>query len=258
MKYDAKDVTFIIPVKYDHPDREENLYLTLSFITHHFDTNIIIGEQGSDWFNWTDKFKILYTKFDYDCFHRTKMLNEMTKIATTPIIVNWDADVLCETNQLQKSFELIRNKEYDFVYPYDGRFARVDRVQWYRKLLKLKLTILKNQQFKGTLPGDKLSVGGAVVFDKNSFIRAGMENENFISHAPEDVERFWRFNMLGYFVGRVDGIIYHLDHYCGEDSGHKNDYQILNRSEWRRVKEMNPEELRQYISTWDWVPKIKL
>ena len=44
-KLDFSDVTFIIPVKYDHRDRKENLDITLNFLDK-FNTNIIIGEQG--------------------------------------------------------------------------------------------------------------------------------------------------------------------------------------------------------------------
>src|SRR6478609_7731482 len=45
-KINLKDTTFIIPVFYDHTDRKMNLMLTLNFLLEHFDTNIIIGEQG--------------------------------------------------------------------------------------------------------------------------------------------------------------------------------------------------------------------
>jgi len=252
----AKDVTFIIPVKYDHPDRKENLELTLKFIHKYFDTNIIIGEQG------TMKFGIYngedYITFPYDEFHRTKMLNQMVLVSNTSIIVNWDADVLVNPEQLKLAFEVIRNGLAEFVYPYDGRFARLNRKEWYPLLKrKLDLSLLEGCTFKGMYFTDKESVGGAIVFDKKSFIKAGMENEHFISHAPEDVERFWRFNALGFKVERVNGPIYHMDHWCGPDSGHGNDFKIINRSEWRRVKNMSIQELRDYISTWPWVPTIQ-
>jgi hypothetical protein len=251
----AKDVTFIIPVKFDHQDRKENLDLTIKFIKKYFDTNIIIGEQGTIKFGSYSN--VDYMTFPYEEFHRTKMLNQMTMVAKTPIVVNWDADVLVAPDQLDLAFDAIRQGMSDFIYPYDGRFARVSR-DWLPKLKKLDLSILDGVEFPGMRSHDKESVGGAIVFDKESFIMGGMENENFMSHAPEDVERYWRFNMLGFNVDRVTGTLYHINHWCGPDSGHGNDFAIMNRSEWRRVKGMDKNELKEYISTWPWVPKMLL
>ena len=45
-----------------------------------------------------------------------------------------------------------------------------------------------------------------------------MENENFKAYAPEDKERFYRFNTLGYSVGRINNYVYHLEHARGENS----------------------------------------
>jgi len=80
------DVTFIIPVSYDHPDRCSNLETVVQYINQYFYTNIIIGEINT---------KILgpnksteYMRFDFaGQFHRTKALNEMTKAANTPYVV---------------------------------------------------------------------------------------------------------------------------------------------------------------------------
>lgn len=77
---DISDVTFIIPVSYDHQDRKDNLKIILKFLSK-FSTNIIIGEQGGEYFksfsNTTHSIK--YIKFTYKEFHRTKMLNRMNR-----------------------------------------------------------------------------------------------------------------------------------------------------------------------------------
>jgi hypothetical protein len=85
----------------------------------------------------------------------------------------------------------------------------------------------------------------------------GGENENFISHAPEDVERKYRIDMLGLKWTRIPGCLYHMDHYMGVDSTHKNDYELINRSELNRVKSMNAEQLRKYVDGWAWKTDIK-
>ena len=47
-KIDLKDVTFTIPVNVEHSDRKENIELAIKHLTNNFDTNIIVGEQGSN------------------------------------------------------------------------------------------------------------------------------------------------------------------------------------------------------------------
>jgi cell division GTPase FtsZ len=42
---DFKDVTFIIPVRFDSEDRKRNFRITIAFLEKHFDTNIIVWNQ---------------------------------------------------------------------------------------------------------------------------------------------------------------------------------------------------------------------
>jgi hypothetical protein len=139
----------------------------------------------------------------------------------------------------------------DMVYPYDGRFARVPRKNNFR-LLETGLDI-------GVLQGDYArmnlyeSVGGSIFYRKESFIEGGMENENFIAHAPEDAERFDRFNKLGLRVERVVGRIYHLDHYVGQNSSTtRNPHYENNFRELDKIRAFSKDQLIEYINTWDW------
>jgi predicted glycosyltransferase involved in capsule biosynthesis len=113
----------------------------------------------------------------------------------------------------------------DFVYPYDGRFARVPRSE--RKTITKHLDVgMLKSKYTGMNKGDMVSVGGAIAYNKKSFINAGGENENFISYGAEDLERFYRFKTLGYEVERVNGALYHLDHAITIDSSNKhNDFE---------------------------------
>jgi hypothetical protein len=117
----------------------------------------------------------------------------------------------------------------------------------------LNTNVFNGIEFKGV--GDN-SVGGAVGFNKEAFIRVGMENENYFSHAPEDQDRAIRFKMLGKFA-RVNSSLYHLDHWCGKDSKHnKHDNYVINNSEIRRIKSIQTkEEMMAYVSTWPWRAK---
>jgi len=232
------DCTFIIPVTYDHIDRLENLTLNIDFLKD-FDTKIIIGENKTRKMNAD-------IHFDFEYFHRTKMLNELAKKGTE-IIVNWDADVICPPMQLIAAVDAIKSG-YDMIYPYDGRLARVGR-KWYSELLRfLDVGILSKYEFAGTRDHDERSVGGAVLFNKESFFKGGGENENMISYAPEDRERFYRFDKLGFKIARIKGMIYHVDHYIGLDSSDANSFFDKNKEHFEIIKSLTTEQLKEYVS----------
>lgn len=260
-KFDLKDVTFTIPVHFDHQDRHENVTASIWQLQSMFDTNIIVGEQGGD------HFKLLsvstqYVNFDYPDFHRTRMLNEMAKLSDTSFIVNWDADVFVPPMQILQAMRLLRENHADVIYPYDGRFARVPRDPFYRLMSQHNDVGMFNRDFElegqdpefaGTKEGEKLSVGGAIFFNKNSFFEGGGENEYMISYAPEDTERFERFMRLGFDTRRVKGIIYHLDHFVGINSSYDlNPYMTANRLHLQRERELSDEDLRKVVQSWPW------
>jgi hypothetical protein len=247
MKIDLTDTTFLIPVYHDSHDRDENLTLAIKQLKQDFNTKIIVGENESSSFSHLgDK----YMRFNYKEFHRTRLLNQMAYKATTPIVVNFDSDVLIPPLQLLEAVRKVRSG-YDVVYPYDGRFARVPRTH-YKDLNELRdVGILGGKYFAGTGPKDELSVGGAIVFNKDSFFRGGGENERFLSYGPEDQERYYRFTTLGYNVDRVKGILYHIDHKITINSSMQHKNYPANQKEWEKVKKMDKYQLLDYVDTWD-------
>lgn len=250
-KIDLSDVTFMIPVSFDHNDRKENLGLNIYVLQNHFNTNFVIMEHSGSTFEYFQNYGCLYMQFDKIEFHRTRMLNEMAKVSKTSIIFNWDADVFISPLQILKAVELLRSQS-DMVYPYDGRFARVNRYTYFKSLEQsLDIGIFKGLNFKGTNLNDKLSVGGAVGFKRSSYFKGGGENEKFVAYGPEDVEREVRFTRLGYKVERVKGILYHMDHFKGQNSKCAgNPYDKQNHDELGKIYNLSQPELRDYVNTW--------
>ena len=82
-----------------------------------------------------------------------------------------------------------------------------------------------------------------------------MENENFKAYAPEDKERYYRFNMLGYSVGRIENYVYHLEHARGENSWFNNPHMGGNQNEWEKINGMSKEQLMQYYSEQEYRKK---
>lgn len=248
-----KDVTFIIPVSFDSRDRQKNLELTVFYLMSNFDTNIIIGEQGSGrYFEYMNKYAEYVYFDDIIKFHRTKMLNDMTKMAKTPIVFNWDADVFIPKEQMIKTVNRLRTG-HDVVYPYDGRFIRMLRDKWFT-IMSRDIEMING--FVGglryTTTTSDVSVGGAVAFQKYPYLSIGGENENFISFGREDYERHLRARRMGLKVSRVKGSLYHLDHYVGINSSVKHPNMQGNKDEYRKIAGMSNSELRDYIDTWSW------
>lgn len=254
-KLDLNNLTFTIPVFHDHKDRKHNLDLSVCMLQNDFLTNIIVMEQGGDKFAYMAEW-CTYTKADGQIFHRTKMLNDMAMMATTPYIANWDCDIVIPPMQVYLTVLMLASGD-EMVFPYDGRFARLPREPWFKQIqASLDIGVVKDDEPRGkrgrAVPVS--SVGGAVFFNKQSFIEGGMENEHMISFGPEDCERNDRFSMLGYRVARTGGCLYHIDHWCGPDSSKRNPHFRANHRELDKIRLMSESELRAYVQTWEWRP----
>lgn len=245
-KIDLADTTFIIPVYHDHEDRDENIHLAVKMLKEDFNCKIIVGENKSHHFSHLgDK----YIRFNYQKFHRTKMLNQMVQRVLTPFFINYDTDVLVPPLQLLEAIRLLRSGE-NVVYPYDGRFARVPR-SYYKELSYSRDVGILTEEFKGTSLIDELSVGGAVAFVKWAFLQGGGENEKFVSYGPEDKERWERYTKFIFHVERVKGIIYHIDHAITSNSSMQHEDYKKNSEEYEKCHKMTEEQLRDYVDTWN-------
>lgn len=253
---DLKDVTFTIPVMYDHEDRRQNLELVVCFLQKHFDTNIMVWETGAEpRLQHMSKF-VNYRFVQNDKMHRTRMLNQMAEAATTPIIFNYDADVFFHPSQILESINKIRKNEADGCYPYDGRFVRLDR-SWFGKIQQTISTKELHSYVPKPHEETQTSYGGAVAWNKEKFFEGGGENENFISYGAEDFERYHRFSTLGYRLERVKGYLFHINHYIGANSNTSNPFFNQNQQEYEKVKSMSVDMLKKYITAGFSDPQIE-
>lgn len=252
---DLSDVTVVIPISFDSRDRKNNIQVVMRWLVTNFKVKIIIGEQGSAY-----RFKYLerYCKYVYfegmQFFHRTKMINDLVRMADTSIVVVCDSDVLIPSKQMISAATKIRSKQADIVFPYDGRFVRCQRRPWTQIFNSdpHKVNQMNEVYHEMSLFG-KESFGGIFFVDKDSYIDAGMENENFISFGREDVERVVRFKNLGLTVTREDGLLYHLQHKKGLNSSMRHPHAKQNVEECRKVIAMKPKALKKYVKSWGWV-----
>jgi len=268
-KIDLSDCTFMIPIRIDSDDRVRNIITVLCFLLKTFETNIIVKEVDSNQFFKDyalpqieefvgDDIKQLIYLFEQSedlVFHRMKIINEMISISNTKVIVNYDCDVLLKPETYQKSCEMILNHSYDVVYPYGfGRFQKQifadDEI----------VTKFINQEFDFSILEKKFQpyqaeYGHVQFFNKDSYIDAGMENENFLSWSPEDKERYFRFDKMGYNVGRIDDYVYHLEHSRGQNSNHNNPYLQKNMELWNYLEKLNKSQLANYYQSQKYLRK---
>lgn len=246
MKIDLSDVTFCIPVRLDSYERSENLRISREYLLDNFNTTVIVGEQAPRQIDYSILFEL-----PEGFFYKTKLLNELYKMATTPIVVSYDCDVIIPVEQLVTAANQIKNG-YDFVYPFDSHFYDVDRSC---------LSYLSKQQFN-EIPQDKMqslsvvSYGGCCFFNKQRYKEAGYTNQNFKSWGLEDTEIWYRLTKLKYKLDRVPGVLYHMSHPRGIDSSQSNPFHVQNYIEIRKIEDISECDLKSYIQTWDWVEKI--
>jgi hypothetical protein len=247
-KIDLKDCTFVAVVKIDSSDRRENLQLMLEFLLKHYDTNIIIGENGTNECEWVATLpNVRYVHFDDFVFHRTKFLNELFRMSETEIVVNHDVDVLIPPPQMEEAVRLIRTG-FDFVFPYGGDFLRIPRCYYGEIKASLDTACLEGKEQQGV--GDN-SVGGCVIAKKTSHFKAGGENEKYMKFGREDVSRANRYKLFGNCT-RIPGPLYHIEHFIGPDSSPNHDFRAINLSECRKELSMTKDKLKDYINTWGW------
>ena len=90
-------LTFLIAVKIEHEDRKRNTIISLEYLRHHFDADIIVCEQdtSSKLHNICKNLKCRHLYFETDeFFNRQRGVNLAAREATTPVIAHYDACLL--------------------------------------------------------------------------------------------------------------------------------------------------------------------
>lgn len=250
-KFNAKDLSILIPVRIDSQERLYNVLAVCSFLTQNLEVEIIILEADSvqkiDMRTLPRNVQHIYICDDAKVFHRTKYINQLIDLSQTPYISIYDADIILPVSQMATALEMLR-QGIAFVLPFDGTCISVN--YFFKKLFIKTLEIKYLTQNLSKLDiGTKRSVGGCVFLSKKEYQKAGGENENFISWGPEDIERFKRMETLGHTPIHCEGNIYHLPHPYTEskDSGVKDDIKGV-YDEYFKICAMNKKTLQKYIS----------
>jgi predicted glycosyltransferase involved in capsule biosynthesis len=252
---DLTKTTLIIPLYIESEDRYNNAVSVLGFLNHHFKTNVIIheiinGESRLPKLDDYNNLNITYLSEPYNqgIYHRTRQLNEMLNIVETPVVVNYDIDVLLPVESYLKAQNLILDGKHDVVYPYGE--SNNGQVRIFQKFNRNQFD--KNFDL-GLLGADDYDLwsskcGHCIFLDTEKYISCGGENEEFIAYGPEDSERYERFYKVGYNVGRIKSIVYHFEHSRTPLSSNQNKYFKRNKELYDILSRMSKNEIVEHYS----------
>jgi len=253
MKNNILDITFTIPVRIDNEQRLRNFKLVKNYLQKYFFVNILVGESSSEPVlkNICSDCGYIYYKNTSNVFHRTKILNDLARASSTVFIVNYDCDVLLQPAQITKAVNILRGGNADLVLPYNGMARNIinRKIPTFEKSLSL-YTI---NDSKDTYEMNSNACGGALFWNKRSFINFGMENQNFIDWGCEDNERMIRAMKLNLGITRVHGNLYHLEHPRNDDVNAGQQFYKQNVAELTKINKISKTKLVEYIKTWQWL-----
>ena len=272
---DLKSCTFIIPVRIESEDRIRNIITVLCYLLDNFDAKVILKEVDQEPIFEEellpqiieyvgDSIKNLTHVFEQSndpVFYRMQILNEMIDMADTSVIANYDGDVLFKPETYVNSVKMIEDG-YDIVYPYG--FGEYQKQVFADD--ELVSEFLSNDCDFSILDSKSrmydAQYGHVQFLNRKSYIEAGMENENFRGSSPEDKERHYRFEKMGYKVGRIDDQVYHLEHSRGNNSWPNsvqgNPYMRENFDVWETLQKMDKKQLLDYYSTQEYLKKYTI
>ena len=108
-RFDLTKTTFIIPLRIETDDRMRNIVTTLIYLTRNFDTKVIVKEVDKESVYEREVLPLLeqalepdmlasihhiFEQSDEFTFHRTKILNDMLWMVETPVVANYDSDII--------------------------------------------------------------------------------------------------------------------------------------------------------------------
>lgn len=270
--WDLTQTTFIIPLRIESVDRMRNITTTLIYLLRNFDTQIIIKEQDVESIflksvvpmldqalspEKMSKIHHIFEESEEEVFHRTRLLNDMLMLVETPVVCNYDCDVLLPMNnyilaQNAILYGWIPPNEPDAtpepvkcVYPYGyGDYQYQLRVndEDCTRFINSNFNFNAFQQH-ATLYDAKF--GFVQFFDTKEYLRLGGENEGFIAYGYEDDERYIRFNTCSQVL-RLNDLVYHMEHRRTPNSWFNNPHIEENRSLWEELRNFGKTKFEEY------------
>ena len=278
-RFDLKKCTFIIPLRIETADRMRNILTILIYLARNFDTKIIVKEVDKESVYEREVLPLLkqalrpemlacihhiFEQSDDFTFHRTKILNDMLWMVDTPVVANYDSDILLpiesyinSTNMISKEWvhpDVKGGQPVKMIYPYGFGNYQLQCHVGDEEVTDFINSGFNFEAFNGNLREWDAKYGFCQFFDTEEYKKLGGENENFIAYGYEDDERFYRFNLLS-SVARLTEQVFHLEHGRTKNSWFNNPHCEDNKSLWELLKVKGKKSLTKYYEEVDYIKR---
>ena len=269
-KYDFKNISFIIHVRIDIPERLLNLQTVLdTYNTYCTNVEFIVINDDKvpdkqlkplhDKYKNTTKFLFLSNDGIY---MRPLSFNRGFSNTDRPLMIAGDTDVLIHPKYIKDAEDLIMKDGYHHVYPYNGMFIHIKehirdsfKADYdFSKLLPLKPSQSNRYPYYETndiLVAHCASRGGCIMYQSEMYKDINGYNPAFRGWGYEDDEINCRISKLGYKTTRVnddDAIAWHLPH--PNTVREKHPYYDNNNMLSERTGQLTSNEIKELITTW--------
>ena len=278
-RFDLQKCTFIIPLRIETADRMRNILTTLIYLTRNFNTKVIVKEVDKESIYEREVLPLLkqalesemlscihhiFEKSDDFTFHRTKILNDMLWMVDTPVVCNYDSDIILPvesyinaTNMISKGWvhpDVEGGEPVKVVYPYGFGTYQLQCHVGDEHVTDFINSGFNFEAFNGRLREWDAKYGFCQFFDTEEYKKLGGENENFIAYGYEDDERYYRFNLLS-SVARITEQVFHLEHGRTKNSWFNNPHCEDNKSLWETLKVKGKKSLTKYYEEVDYIKR---
>lgn len=262
------NLTFLMPCRIESEDRLKNVITSVSYLSYHFpecqiivkenDTqsvfkNQVVPELVNIFGTVPENINHIFEQSDNKFFHKTKILNDLLLESTTDIVYNYDVDVVYPISSYLTAYNMITQSGCDAVYPYGCgvyQWAVDYPIPLFEKFIQSKFDLEVLQ------PNCRLQasvMGWGQMIKRQVYIDSYMWNENFISWGAEDCEYYYRLQALGYNVGRVKDMVYHLEHGRTFNSHYHNPKFMDNHNLWQTIRNLNKDAIIRYYEDQNYV-----
>jgi len=263
-----KDLTYILPTKIESEDRLKNIITSVTYLLKNFPEAKVIVKEVSERATFKfdavpqikkyvniDNLQYIFEESTDSLFHKTRILNDLILMSDTNIVCSHDVDVIYPVSSHQKAYQLIKEDQFDVIYPYGcGVYQyQVDYpMEVFNSFLSSEFDMNVIQNLCRT---ESSTIGWTQFYNRAKVISGGLWNENFLSWGAEDCEFYFRFSSIGYRVGRVNDWIWHFEHGRTHNSHYHNPKFMDNHNLWQWMRNQTKETIIQYLNQQEYIKR---
>lgn len=257
-----------MPTRIESNDRLRNIVTSVSYLLSNFpEAKVIVKEVDKksifrqhalpaiENITNTNNLRHIFEQSDDSLFHKTRILNDLILETDTEVVASHDVDVVYPLSSHQAAYNAIIGGQCDVVYPYGCgvyQFQVNYPVEVFENFVQNKFDL---QQIMPHSRTEASTIGWTQFYNRKKVIEGYMWNEIFLSWGAEDCEFYYRFNALGYNVGRIDAPIWHFEHERTHNSHYHNPKFTENHNLWQWIREQNSNTLHEYYQNQPYVKR---